>query len=215
MNRVLKNTGWFFFGFFAIGVGLYPSLFFIINMHEQGLLSTKPGWLLADNLWNWAFCQHIIAGGISLLAGWTQFSKKIRDRYLSVHRLLGKIYVTAVVLSGSAGLYLSFFATAGLLSKLGFAALAVLWLFSTSAAFIQIRQGLVSAHQNWMIRSFALAFAAVTLRIWLPLLTGLFRIDFMVAYPVIAWLCWVPNWLLAEWIIYRKQKTALPVLSSP
>jgi hypothetical protein len=51
-----------------------------------------------------------------------------------------------------------------------------------------------------MIRSYALTFAAVTLRIWLPL-GQVLHFDFVEAYRVIAWLCWVPNLLAAEWIL--------------
>jgi hypothetical protein len=47
------------------------------------------------------------------------------------------------------------------------------------------------------VRNFALAFAAVTLRLWVPasFAAGL---EFAVAYAVIAWLCWVPNVAAAE-----------------
>ena len=47
-----------------------------------------------------------------------------------------------------------------------------------------------------------LTFAAVTLRIYLPL-SDLVGIDFDVAYPVIAWLCWVPNVIVAERLLVR------------
>jgi hypothetical protein len=51
-----------------------------------------------------------------------------------------------------------------------------------------------------MVRNFALTFAAVTLRLWLPtaIIAGA---PFELAYPVIAWLCWVPNLLLAELLL--------------
>jgi hypothetical protein len=53
-----------------------------------------------------------------------------------------------------------------------------------------------------MIRNYALTFAAVTLRIYLPLMTPfLFHGDFLAAYRTISWLCWVPNLAIAEWII--------------
>ena len=48
-----------------------------------------------------------------------------------------------------------------------------------------------------MIRSFAMTFSAVTLRIYMPL-AGVLGFDLMRAYPAIAWLCWVPNAILAE-----------------
>jgi len=40
----------------------------------------------------------------------------------------------------------------------------------------------------------------VSLRILLPL-SGLSGIPFATAYPAVAWLCWIPNLLLAEWIL--------------
>jgi hypothetical protein len=51
-----------------------------------------------------------------------------------------------------------------------------------------------------MIRSFALTFAAVTLRIYLPLSLAA-GLDYADSYPVIAWLCWVPNLLVAQLLV--------------
>ena len=53
-----------------------------------------------------------------------------------------------------------------------------------------------------MIRSYALTLAAVTLRLYIPaaLISGF---SFEAAYPAISWLCWVPNLIVAEWIIRR------------
>jgi hypothetical protein len=63
-----------------------------------------------------------------------------------------------------------------------------------------------------MIRSYALTLAAVTLRLWLPL-SQVAGIDFMTAYVAIAWLCWVPNLLVAEWFLRRRPRR--PVLAPP
>jgi len=54
-----------------------------------------------------------------------------------------------------------------------------------------------------MTRSYALTFAAVTLRIYLPL-SQVAGIPFEPAYQTIAWLCWVPNLIVAEWLILRR-----------
>ena len=48
-----------------------------------------------------------------------------------------------------------------------------------------------------MIHSFALTAAAITLRMYLPLVF-VFHWPFQVAYPAIAWLCWIPNALAVE-----------------
>jgi len=89
----------------------------------------------------------------------------------------------------------------------GFSALAIGWLLTSTFAYLAIRRVEVDQHEYWMIRSYALCFAAVTLRIWLPLLQVGWGMDFIPAYRIIAWLCWVPNLLVAELII-RKLKVS-------
>ena len=92
---------------------------------------------------------------------------------------------------------MSQFAFGGPVARLGFASLAVLWLYTGLRAYLAVRGGAIEAHRKWMVRNFSLTFAAVTLRIYLPvsMATG---IEFTIAYPVIAWLCWVPNLVFAE-----------------
>jgi hypothetical protein len=58
-------------------------------------------------------------------------------------------------------------------------------------------------HRRWMFRSFALTFAAVTLRIYLPLVQ-IAGLDFLPAYRAIAWLCWVPNLVVIEHDLMRR-----------
>lgn len=197
----MRTFRWIVFAFFAIGVGVYPIIYLLIQ-GRFGLLTSKSPELLESRLWFPIFYTHISFGGLALLTGWSQFSTRFRNKNLSTHRILGKIYVVVCLLSGLAGLYLSFYATGGWIASWGFGGLAVSWLISTSAAYIFIRKGEINNHQVWMIRSYALTFAAVTLRIWLPMAQAL-QIDFIDAYRVIAWLCWVPNLLVAQWIISR------------
>jgi uncharacterized membrane protein len=197
----MKTLKWILFAFFSLGVGLYPIIYLLIE-GRFGLLESKSDALLASQLWNILFYQHIFFGGVALLIGWSQFSSKLRNKYLRTHRLLGKVYVLVCLLSGGAALYLAFYATGGWIASLGFGGLAVGWLFTTIKAFLAIRQKQIAQHQAWMIRSYALTWAAVMLRIYLPL-SQMAQIDFIEAYRVIAWLCWVPNVLVAEWIISR------------
>jgi hypothetical protein len=63
------------------------------------------------------------------------------------------------------------------------------------------------AHRRWMIRSYAMILAAVTLRIELPLL-AMWLQGFLPAYNIVAWLCWVPNLFVAEWIARRTRHPA-------
>jgi len=204
----MKILPWSLFIFFAIAIGLYPFIYLLFDMRD-GLLASKPEALLQDKVWYTFFYQHILFGGISLLAGWSQFSKRIRNRNLRLHRVLGKIYLIAVLLSGVAALYIAYFATGGIVSTLGFSGLAIGWLFTSSQAYRAIRKKDIDVHQYWMIRSYALCWAAVTLRIWLPLFQFALGMEFLTAYRIIAWLCWVPNLIVAEVIVRNLKMSRL------
>lgn len=58
--------------------------------------------------------------------------------------------------------------------------------------FKAIKKGNINTHIRFIILSYAACFAAVTLRIWLPVLTITMG-DFVSAYKIVAWLCWVHN----------------------
>lgn len=198
MQRILIPI----FIFFAVAIGFYPLFYLVFDM-GNGLLNTKSVELLSNRLWLLGFYTHITFGGLALLSGCTQFLPRLRQKRLGLHRSLGKAYVVSVLLSGTAGLGIAFAASGGLFAQLGFGALAVLWLYTTIQAYLTIKRKEVTLHQHWMMRSYALCFAAVTLRLWLPLFLGALSMRFSEAYPIIAWLCWVPNLMVAEWIIRR------------
>jgi uncharacterized membrane protein len=187
-----------FFALLAILVGLYPTIYFIQD-RKFGLLQSKSDILLSDFLWNLGFYTHIILGGIALLTGWIQFNKKIRTTRVKLHRNLGKLYVICVLLSASAAFYIALYATGGSIPSVGFAGLAITWFGTTLSGYIHIMKGRVDSHRQMMVYSYAACFAAVTLRIWLPLLTGVFN-DFTIAYKIVAYLCWIPNIIVAYFI---------------
>lgn len=203
----MKRFRWFVFAFFAVTIGLYPLSYVLFDM-SAALLSQKPSGLLKDAMWRAAFYIHIFLGGVVLLVGWSQFSDRLRLQKVYLHRSLGKIYVIGVLLSGVAAFYISFFATGGIIAKSGFNVLAILWVFITVMAYVRIQKKEIASHQRWMIRSYALTFAAVTLRIWLPTFQLFLDMTFLDAYKIIAWLCWVPNLMVAEFIIRKKHISA-------
>lgn len=149
---------------------------------------------------------HIFASIIALVIGPIQFSQAIRQRHIKLHRWLGRIYLSVgVLVGGISGLYMAQFAFGGFIARLGFATLALLWLYTGLRAYLAIRGGVISEHRAWMIRNFALTFAAVTLRLYLPASMAA-GVDFSLAYSVIAWLCWVPNMLFVEWWYISQRK---------
>ncbi len=148
---------------------------------------------------------HVFGSVFALALGPFQFSASLRARNIRLHRVFGLLYLgVGVLIGGGAGLYMAFHAFGGTVSKAGFACLAVLWLFTGFRAFRAIRRREIAAHRRWMVRNFALTFAAVTLRVWLPgsVAAG---IPFEIAYPVIAWLCWLPNVATAE-VVLRSRR---------
>lgn len=202
--KAFNKLLWVLFVFFAIIIGLYPfGYIFSGVLAENGLLSSKPSEVITSQLWLTLFYIHIFLGGIALLSGWSQFFEKFRNRNIKFHRVLGKIYLISVLISGLSGFYIAIYAEGGVIGKLGFSGLAMAWLFTSTMAYLSIRKKDINAHKRWMIRSFALTFAAVTLRIWLPTLQYGIGMDFISAYVLIAWLCWVPNLLWAEWKVKR------------
>lgn len=194
----MKKVLWIIFATLSILVGLYPFIYFVIDRHF-GLLSSKSEIILSNTAWNIGFYGHIVFGGLALIVGWMQFSKKLRNRNIERHKLIGKFYVIFVLVSGLCSLYIALYATGGNIAKTGFFILGVLWLYFTTMAFFNARNGLIKKHQKNMIFSYAACFAAVTLRIWLPILISIFG-DFIIAYKIVAWLCWVPNIIIAYFI---------------
>jgi len=112
---------------------------------------------------------HFAGGAIALVAGTFQLNSRLRTSFIGAHRWLGRLYLLAVVSGGAAGFALAQHAFGGLTARAGFGLLAVCWTGSTLNAYRNIRQGNLSAHRSWMIRSYALTLAAVTLRVYLPL----------------------------------------------
>jgi uncharacterized membrane protein len=153
---------------------------------------------------------HFVGGGIALLVGGLQFSAALRARQPALHRLLGRVYLLAVLASGLGGLALATNAHGGVSARIGFGLLALLWLGTAMAAWRAILRHDIEAHRRWMVRSFALTFGAVMLRLQLPLLQFGLGASFDDAYRTVAWLAWVPNLLVAEWWLLAHAPSIAP-----
>lgn len=200
---------WAVLAFLAVPIALYAASFLIFR--ERMFPSPLKESFLARP---WGIYSHVLIGSIALLIGPFQFNRALLLRRRRVHRVLGKIYVIGALLTGVVGLYMAWYAFGGLITQTGFAGLGISLLFTTTKAFTSIKAGDVAAHRRWMIRSFAMLFAAVTLRIELPILIGIFG-GFEPAYRVVSWLCWVPNLLVAEALVYRSPDRADVAIERP
>jgi hypothetical protein len=143
-----------------------------------------------------------------------------------VHRYLGRIFVFAGVIPASiSGMVVAWLSMAGPVASLGFALLDIAWFTTAWAGYRAARTRRYRDHERWMIRAFALTFAAVTLRLWLvtlilvqlPILHshyhGSFHDLFHTAYAFVPWLCWIPNLLITE--AYLRRRHPRPTHSAP
>jgi uncharacterized membrane protein len=170
-----------------------------------------------------AFYVHIVASGLALILGPWQFSQRLRDRHSRVHRWNGRIYMISLALGSVAAFIMSMFNSVGISGFFGFAALAVLWGWTALRGYKAARARQFREHQAWMIRNFALTYAAVTLRLWLGVLILVqlpfsdgreFTDIFAQAYGPLPYLCWIPNIVVAEFLVRRRNLPSLHMSSS-
>lgn len=196
MTRALKIIGWLVVMLLASVIVLTSLRYFILT--PEAAIGQPLGERFAQYI---SVLQiHIFGSTLALFFGCWNFLEKLRDKYRSLHRWVGRIYLVGVVIGGTAGFYLGLTAFGGLPTQTGFVLLAMLWLSTGIMAYLRIRQGNFEAHREWMIRNYALTFAAVTLRLWLPAFLAL-GFTFVETYITVAWLSWIPNLLIAELII--------------
>jgi uncharacterized membrane protein len=146
---------------------------------------------------------HTLFGPMALVGGLVNLLPALRNRRWRAHRLIGRVYLVSALMLGSAGLALATHAAGGMLAQVGFGLLALMTLGTTLVAYRRIRRGDVRAHREWMLRSYACIFGAVTLRLWLPILISAYGGQFLPAYRWVAWISWLPNLMWVEWIIRR------------
>lgn len=204
----MKKNMWMIsiLAFFIAGYSIIQ--YFLFDAQQAGFVQLKRMFnATLNSMWYIMLYIHILFSVFALVIGPFTLSSKIREKNVQRHRRWGTIYIVSILFGGVAGLYLAYYATGGWLARLGFATLSISWLITVCLALTKIKQRNIQEHQKWMLRNYALTFAAVTLRIWLPLFTVVFGFDhFETSYAIIAWLCWVPNLVVMEWFIQRNRK---------
>ncbi|HVE79962.1 MAG TPA: DUF2306 domain-containing protein, partial [Gemmatimonadaceae bacterium] len=200
---LLKRVGWGVMTFLAMTVVAYALLLLVVPAARPPFLRERFAALPL------ATFAHLLAGAVALGVGPFQLSSGFRSRFLTAHRWMGRGYVAAVLAGGAGGLAMATVSMGGLPAHLGFGLLATLWLATVAVAYRRIRSGDVAGHRQWMIRNYALTLAAVTLRLYIPLSLAA-GIPFEEGYPMIAWISWVPNLLVAEWLVRRRPGAKVP-----
>jgi len=194
------------FAFFWIFVLCAGTIQYLTFKPDTAFLALKQ-FAVKTGIYLPAFYAHIFGASTILIAGFLQFSKWVYSRR-KLHKLLGKIYVFGVLFFAAPGAYvMTFFINRGAGVFTSFLLQNTLWVTFTLSAWLLIRNCKIDEHIRMMRRSYALAFAAVTLRfyIWLFTVFG-HGVGFENNYLIIAFLSWVPNLVIAELINHYDQR---------
>ncbi len=189
------------FWFFSLGIALF-SLTVMLLASALGFAEVAPHlthYLAGHNVPLYA---HVLFGPLALLLMPFQFWAGLRNRYRRVHRMLGYAYVVSIAVASLGALLLLSGFQGSAWAAAGFALLAILWIGTTAPALFLARAGRTDAHRVWMMRSAALTFAAVTLRLMmLPLMAA--GMSFNGTYDITAWASWLIPLAFVEWKLRR------------
>jgi uncharacterized membrane protein len=111
---------------------------------------------------------HAIFAGLAMIMGAFQFSNRLRAKYLQVHRVMGYMYVVAVMIGAPIAIPLAArVSTPSLVAASAVQAFG--WMLCTGIALYCIRNGNVREHRRWMIRGYPFAMVFTVARLLIPI----------------------------------------------
>lgn len=152
-------------------------------------------------VWKPFFYLHLLLGIVALLIGPFQFTIG-SQKNKALHKALGKVYATAVLINVLAVPYIALFSTGGTGSAIAFLVLDVFWLVTTLMGILRISQKNLVAHRMWMRRSYGITWVFVSFRIVVAILS--FAMPTSVSFPIGVYLSIIMNLAFIEWITKRK-----------
>jgi hypothetical protein len=156
----------------------------------------------------WPLIGHITGGLLALVLGPFQFWAGFRNRYLKVHRWMGKLYLTGILIGTVSSVALAL--TTGMAIHLSWAisliVLAMAWFLTTGMAFRFILLRRINLHKEWMVRSYVVTFAFVLFR-WLNSTPYFVEMgNFIERGPTMIWVSWVIPLLITEIVLQWNKK---------
>jgi uncharacterized membrane protein len=122
-----------------------------------------------DYYWpnKWWLVGHLLGGALALIIGPFQFSSKFRNRFLKVHRNLGKVFIIAIILASLSAMYMSVYVApqVNISWSISLFVMALVWLVSVLMAFRAIRMSRIQQHKEWMIRTYIITLGFVLFRV--------------------------------------------------
>src|SRR6476469_3628557 len=186
---------------------------YVLRHNEHFLIDAKdPAWGHYQPF-QWGLLPHGLAGACALLLAPMQFSDRLRQRFALFHRVVGRVYVAGVFITGPLGFYIQYFQErmgAPRSFTIAAAVDATLWMTTTGIAFLFIRSGKVQQHRQWMTRSFAVALVFLEVRVIMGV-TGWDNLG-IPAIETIVWSCLAFSILAADialqWQDFRASRPA-------
>jgi uncharacterized membrane protein YozB (DUF420 family) len=160
----------------------------------------------------WLAYGHIVPGVVYLVLAPIQLWRGFRDRHLRWHRRIGRVAITAGLMSGVFGIAFGLFFAFGGPSEAAAAVVFGTWFVTCLVtAYRAIRRRDVRTHRRWMIRAFAVGLAVGTIRIWVGLFEGFGIVEFRDGFGLAFWLGWLMHVAAAElWLWWRPEATGKP-----
>ena len=149
--------------------------------------------------------MHLSGGILALITGLTQIWLGLTHRTSGIHRVLGKVYATSILVASMGGFYLAVTIPGPPAYRTGLMFLNVAWLVTTGMALYSIRTRRIQQHREWMLRSYIVTFAFVTYRLGEKLVRQWVTVpdvpDADDVAVMMAWACWAVPLVLAEPLI--------------
>jgi uncharacterized membrane protein len=128
--------------------------------------------------------------------------ERFRTKHYTAHRRLGRVLVTAALISGSLALIFGVrFPWGGRPEALATAVFGCWFLACLVLAVRAIRRDEVPTHRRWMIRAFAVGVGVGTIRIWIGIFLETGLLDFHDSFAAAFWIGLSLHVLAAEWWI--------------
>lgn len=176
-------------------------------------LTTKTDRVLGHRDFQISFYIHIISSLWVMGIGIAQFIPAFVKKYPRLHQTLGKVYVFSILfLAAPSGLGLALYANGGLPAKVGFSLQCIVWWLTTFIAWREIRKRRWQTHIEWMMRSYAVTLAAMSLWVGSYAMVYLFHTKPIETYLTVTWLSWVGNLVIVEGLIYAGMAPKLIIM---
>lgn len=175
-------------------------------LHYNETAFTDPV-LGAANYWRmrgWLLL-HITSGTVAVLIGPLQFSRRLRQHNLQLHRVLGRIYLIAVLCGAIGAFRMAIDTTFGWAFGFSLFSMALVWSTCGLMAYYAVRQKQIQMHQEWMVRTYIVTFGFVSFRLLNDMGPTSHLGPANDRANVFIWACWVLPLLAAEMIMQLRR----------